>query len=97
MSDKTTYYQRNRETILNTAKEYYENNKDSITIQARNKYKELSDEEEEIRNKYGKNRYLNIPEENKQRLREYHNNYRNKKINRKMDSMLTKNQLALIK
>ena len=25
--DETTYYQRNRETILNTAKDHYENNK----------------------------------------------------------------------
>ena len=25
---KTTYYQRNREVILNTAKDYYENNKE---------------------------------------------------------------------
>ena len=27
MSDKTTYYQKNREIILNRAKKYYENNK----------------------------------------------------------------------
>ena len=39
MGDKTTYYQRNREKILNGAKEYYENNKEIIREQARNKYK----------------------------------------------------------
>ena len=28
---ETTYYQRNREVILNRAKEYYENNKELLT------------------------------------------------------------------
>ena len=30
MSDRTTYYQRNREIILNRAKEYYENNNERL-------------------------------------------------------------------
>ena len=34
---KTTYYQRNREAILNRAKEYYENDKERLEEQARNK------------------------------------------------------------
>ena len=42
---KTTYYQRNKEVILNRAKEYYENNKERLRKQARNKYRELSVEE----------------------------------------------------
>ena len=42
MSDKITYYQRNREKILNRVKEYYQNNKDRLREQAKNKYKELS-------------------------------------------------------
>ena len=29
---ETTYYQRNREVILNTAKDYYENNKKLLSI-----------------------------------------------------------------
>ena len=40
----TTYYQRNRETILNKAKEYYENDKERSKENARNKYRELSEE-----------------------------------------------------
>ena len=36
MSNKI-YYQRNREVILNKAKDYYENNKKKIREQARNK------------------------------------------------------------
>ena len=45
MNDKTTSYQRNRENILNWAKEYYENNKERLRKQARNKYRELSNKE----------------------------------------------------
>ena len=42
---ETTYYQRNREVILNKAKNYYENNKESLRERAKNKYRELSEEE----------------------------------------------------
>ena len=35
MSDKTTYYQRNREKLLNRTKENYENNKEKLREQAR--------------------------------------------------------------
>ena len=41
--DKTTYYQRNREKILNRAKDYYENDKERLRKQARNKYRNLSE------------------------------------------------------
>ena len=37
MSDKTTYYQINKETILNRAKKYYNDNKERLKEQARNK------------------------------------------------------------
>ena len=70
MDDKTTYYQRNREKLLNRAKEYYENNKDRIRDLARNKYSELSDKERvwkerNIKREYGRNRYQNMSAENK--------------------------------
>ena len=39
MRDITTYYQRNRERILNRAKEYYKNNKEMLREKARNKYR----------------------------------------------------------
>ena len=41
----TTYYQRNREVILNRAKDYYENNKELLRERAKNKYRELSEED----------------------------------------------------
>ena len=41
---ETTYYQRNREVILNIAKDYYENNKELLRERAKNKYREISEE-----------------------------------------------------
>ena len=40
-----TYYQRNRDVILNRAKDYYENDKKGLTEQTRDKYRNLSEEE----------------------------------------------------
>ena len=40
-----TYYQKNRDVILNREKDYYENNKERLRMQARDKYKNLSEEE----------------------------------------------------
>ena len=40
-----TYYQRNRDVILNRAKDYYENDKERLTEEARDKYRKLSEEE----------------------------------------------------
>ena len=41
MSQKT-YYQKNKDIILNRAKAYYENNKEILRERARNRYRELS-------------------------------------------------------
>ena len=40
MSENTnlTYYQQNRDVILNRAKGYYENNKERLRLQARDKH-----------------------------------------------------------
>ena len=47
MSENTilTYYQKNRDVILNRAKYYYENDKERLREQARDKYRNLSEEE----------------------------------------------------
>ena len=52
MSDKTTYYQINKETILNRVKKYYNDNKERLKEQARNKYRKLTEEEKNKRNRY---------------------------------------------
>ena len=51
-----TYYQRNRVIILNRAKYYYENDKERLREQARDKYRNLSEEEKNKKRKYGQNR-----------------------------------------
>ena len=43
--DNTTYYQRNREIMLNRAKDYYEYDKERLREQARNKYRNLFEED----------------------------------------------------
>ena len=49
MSENTilTYYQKKQDVILNRAKYYYENDKDRLREQARDKYRNLSEEEKE--------------------------------------------------
>ena len=38
---QTTYYQRNRDIMLNRAKDYYENNKELLRERAKNKCRSL--------------------------------------------------------
>ena len=52
---ETTYYQRNKEVILNRTKDYYENNKEVLRERERRR----------------KNRYHNMSEKDKQKLKEY--------------------------
>ena len=44
-STELTYYQRNRDVILNRAKDYYENDKERLRKQVGDKYRNLSKEE----------------------------------------------------
>ena len=44
-----TYYQRNRDVILNRAKYYYENDKERLMEEARDEYKNLSEEKKKKR------------------------------------------------
>ena len=43
-SVELTYYQRNRDVILNRAKDYYENDRETLRRQVREKYRNLSEE-----------------------------------------------------
>ena len=67
MSENTdlTYYQRNRDVMLIRAKDYYKNNKARLREQARDKYRNLSEEEINKKREYGKNRYRNVSEKKK--------------------------------
>ena len=52
-----TYYKKLRDVILNRAKDCYENDKERLRGQARDKYRNLSEEEKKKKREYGKNRY----------------------------------------
>ena len=56
MSENTnlTHYQRNRDVILNRAKDYYGNDKEGLRVQARDKYRNLPEEEKNKKREYGK-------------------------------------------
>ena len=78
---RATYYERNRDVILNRAKGYYENNKELSRKRAKNKYRELSETEKDVKRLYQRDRYHNMTaEKKKQRLKEYQRNYRLEKV-----------------
>ena len=62
-SNEETYYQRNRDAIVNTAKVYYENDKERLKDQVRDKYRNLSEEEKNKKTEYGRKRYHSISKE----------------------------------
>ena len=64
--------------IIDRANDYNENYKERLRKQARDKYRNVSEEDKNKKGEYGKNRYHNISEE-KQRLKEYQKNYREAK------------------
>ena len=49
-----TYYQRNRDVILNRTKDCYKNDKESLREQASNKYRNLSEEEKDLKKRIWK-------------------------------------------
>ena len=53
MSQKT-YYQTNKDIILNRAKAYYENNKEILRERARSRYRELPANVKDLKKQYQK-------------------------------------------
>ena len=74
---------KNRDVILNRAKYYYKNHKERLREQARDKYRNLSEEEKNKKREYGRNRYHNMSDEKKKRLKEYQKTYSEAKKNNK--------------
>ena len=50
----STYYQRNRDVILNRSKHYHEKDNERLRVKARGKYRNLSEEEKNKMREYGK-------------------------------------------
>ena len=61
----TTYYQKNRDVVVNRAKDYYKNHKKRLREQARDNYRNLSEEDTNKKKEYGRRRYHNMSEEKK--------------------------------
>ena len=62
---RATYYERNRDVILNRAKDCYENNKELLRERAKNKYRELPENEKDVKRLYQRGRYYNMTAEKK--------------------------------
>ena len=74
---ETNYYQRNRNVMLNRAKEYYKNDKERLRDNARDKYRNLFEEEKLKNGEYVRDRYPIIRlKKKKQKLKEYQKCYR---------------------
>ena len=58
---------KNKDVILNRAKDYYENDKKKIKGQAKNKYRNLSEEDKNKKTEYGRNRCHNVTKEKKKK------------------------------
>ena len=71
----TTYYERNRDVILNRPKDFYKNNKELLRERAKNKSRELPEKEKDVKRLYQIDRYHKMTAEEKQRLKEYQKNY----------------------
>ena len=73
MSEYTdlTYYQKTREVILNRAKDYYENNKKKLKSKQKINTKTYLKKKKIKKREHRRNRYRNVSEEKKQRLKEY--------------------------
>ena len=65
---ETNYYQRNREAILNRAKDNYENNKELLREREQKINTENYLKKKKIQKEYGKRRYHNMSEENKKNV-----------------------------
>ena len=65
--------------IISRAKDYYYNDKKSLREQARDKYRNLSEEERNKKTEYGKNIYHSMSAKEKKRVKEYQKKYREAK------------------
>ena len=71
----TTYYQRKKDVILHRVKDYYEKIKKNWESKQKINIETYLKKKKNKKRIYGKNRYRNMSEEKKQKLKEYQNNY----------------------
>ena len=73
-TQKITYYQKNRDKLLQKSKNYYENNKEQRHEYRRNKYNNMTDEERLNVLKYRREWYHKLDLERKRGMNNYSNN-----------------------
>ena len=77
---KKLFIRGNKDVILKRANDYYENDrKKRLREQARDKYRNISEEEKNKKWEYGRKRYGSMSIEEKQKLKEYQKNCRRAK------------------
>ena len=74
-----TYYQKKQRCDTKQSERLYENDKERLREQARDKYRQLSEEGKNKKREYGKHRYHIMSQEKKQKLKEYQKNYQEAK------------------
>ena len=74
MSD-LTFKRRNRDVILNRAKDYCENDKERLKKHARDKYRNLSEEGKTKKREYRKSITILCLKKKKQRLKDYQKSF----------------------
>ena len=60
---EATYYRRIKPVILQRAKDYYEINKEILRERAKNKNRELAENENDVKGQYQRIRYHNMTDE----------------------------------
>ena len=73
-SVEETYYRKNRDVILNWAKDCCKIDKKRLRDQAKDKYRNLSEREKKQKDRIWKNRYHNMSKKKKQKLKECQKN-----------------------
>ena len=68
-SKKLTYYQKNRDIILQRSEEYCESNKDERKKYQRDRFHNMTSEERDKLNKYRRIWYCRLDEEKKNKIR----------------------------
>ena len=61
-------------------KDYYKNDTEKLRDTVRDKYTNLSEEEENMKREYGRNGYHNMSEEKKQKFKKYKKKKKKKKL-----------------
>ena len=65
------YYEKNKDVLLQKSKDYYEKNREKRNEYRRNKYNNMNDEEKLNGPKYGREWYHKLDLESKRRIRNY--------------------------